>query len=209
MKRQLRLYVLALALAALSGCSSPKVLVPPRVPLGDYGTVGIIIFSSNSTGNLAEHATRKFMEAVQSAQPGVRILELGGEQRVLNAIEHNGLDFEAMRAIGEKWNVDAVFAGHLEVTDVKPNLDFARIVKTMSLEADVEASLGTRLVETKSGATVWTRGADGKSPVAHVRVVKRGPVDFSANDPERAYGQLVHALVSRVTNDFYAHWEKR
>jgi hypothetical protein len=209
MKRQLLLCSLITALTVLSGCSKPKVLVPPRVPLGDYGTLGIIVFTSNSTGNLAEHATRKFMEAVQSAQPGVRILELGGEQRVLSAVEHEGLDFEAMRAIGDKWNVDAVFAGHLEVTDVKPNLDFTRMVKTMSLQADVEASLGTRLIETESGATVWTRGADGKSPVAHVRVVKRGPVDFSASDPEQAYGKLVHALVSRVTYDFYSRWERQ
>ena len=138
MKRQLRLYSLVMALAILSGCTT-KVLVPPRMPLRDYGTVGIIIFSSNSTGNLAEHATRKFMEAVQAAQPGVRILELGGEQRVLRAVEYDGLDFEAMRAIGEKWNVDAVFAGHLEVTDVNPNLDFTRLAKSMSLQADVEA----------------------------------------------------------------------
>ena len=198
MKRQLLLYSLIMTLAILSGCSTPKVLVPPRVPLGDYGTLGIIVFTSNSTGNLAEHATRKFMEAVQAAQPGVRILELGGEQRVLSAVEHEGLDFEAMRAIGDKWNVDAVFAGHLEVTDVKPNLDFTRLVKTMSLQADVEASLGTRLIETESGATVWTRGADGRSPVAHVRVVKRGPIDFSASDPEQAYGTLVERYRARL-----------
>jgi hypothetical protein len=208
MKRQLRLCVLGTALALLPGCASPKVLVPPAVDLGVYDTVGIVVFTSNATGNLAEYATQKFMQTVQAAQPGVPILELGSERRVLQAIEHEDLDFEAMQAIGKKWGVDAVLTGNLEVTDVKPNVHLATLVKSMSLHADVSAALSTRLVETGSGATVWTNGASGKSPVAHVHLVSHGPVDFRARDPERAYGKLVHALVSRVTYDFYARWER-
>jgi hypothetical protein len=207
MKRPLVLYALGTALAILLGCAS-KVLVPPQVDLGLYDTVGIIVFTSNATGNLEEFATQKFIETVQAAQPGVRILELGGEERVLGAIGHDDLDFEAVRAIGQEWGVDAVFAGRLEVTDVKPDLHLATLVKSMSLSADVAASLRARLVETGSGATVWTNSASGQAPVAHVHIVSHGPVDFSATDPERAYGRLVYGLVSSVAADFYARWQR-
>jgi hypothetical protein len=209
MKRQLLLYVLTAALAILPGCASNKVLVPPRVDLGIYNTLGIIVFTSNETGNLGEYATQQFMAAVQAAQSGVRILELGSAPRVLGAVEHDELDFEAMRAIGQRWGVDAVFAGHLELEPVKPNLKLTTVVKSMSLRAEVEALLHARLVETASGATVWTSGAKGKAPVAHVSLISRGPLDLGATDPESAYGELVQALTGRATVDFYAHWKRQ
>ncbi len=198
-----------IALLMLTACAAEKVLVPARVDLGAYPTVGIVVFSSNTHGNLEEYATQQFMQTVQAAQPGVRILELGSEERVLAAIEHDALDFEAVRAIGEKWGVEAVFTGHLDVTGVKPRLELATMIKTMSMRADVKASLQARLIEAGNGATVWTRSSSGEALVAHVKVVARGPVGFGASDPEQAYGKLVHRLVSRVSNDFYSHWERR
>lgn len=191
------------------GCRSPKVLVPPRCDLGPYRTLGIVSFTTNSTGNLEEYATQRFMQSVQAAQGGVRILELGDETRVLEAIGRDRLDFEAMRAIGKQWGVDAVFAGHLDVKDVRPNLDFTTIVKSMHLQADVQASLAGRLVETESGATIWTRSVTGEAPVAHVSLASGGLVDFGATDPERAYGQLVGSLVRGVTTDFRARWVRQ
>ena len=205
MNRQVLSYAMVLFVVLL-GCRSPKVLVPPRCDLGPYKTLGIVSFTSNSSGNLEEYATRKFMQSVQGAQSGVRILELGDETRVLDAIDRDELDFEAMRLIGKQWGVDAVFAGYLDVMDVRPRVDFTTIVKSMSLEADVEASLAGRLVETDSGATIWTRSVSGQAPVAHVRVASGGLVDFGASDPERAYGRLVGSLVRSVTTDFRAHW---
>ncbi len=208
MKRQLHPYILGMALAALVGCASPKVLVPPRMELSVYHSVGLIVFTSNAKGGLAEYTTQQFMQSVQTGQPGVRILELGDAERVLQAIGHTELNFEAMRAIGAKWGVDAVFAGHLDVTDLKPQIDVRSLLTTLSLQADVEAGLRMRLVETASGATVWTRGAHGKAPVALVHARSRGPVEFGAQDPEEAYGKLVHQLVNRITHDFRAHWRR-
>jgi hypothetical protein len=209
LKPHLLCSALATTALILSACSSPKVLQPPRVDLGSYGTLGIVSFSSNATGELPGYATRRFLQRVQAAQPGVRVLELGNETRVLSAVRHQILDFEAMRAIGEKWGVDAVFAGNLDVTDVKPNVQLASIIKSMSMSADVKATLSTRLVETKSGATVWTRASTAQAQVAHVSVVSHGPIDFGAQDPDEAYGKLVHSLVSRVTSDFWSHWVKQ
>jgi hypothetical protein len=206
MRRQLALYCLATALAIAPGCASNKVLVPPRVDLSRYDTVGIIIFTSNDTSDISAYTTQKFMERVHAAQAGVRMLELGSERQVLRAIEHDSLDFEAMRAIGRKWGVDAVFAGHLELEAVKPNLKLTTLVKSMSLRAEVEGSLRTRIVETESGATVWSSGAKTKAQVAYVDLISRGPISVGANDPESAYGELIHTLASRVTVDFYSHW---
>ena len=209
MKKQLLCSALATAVLIFAACSKPRVLAPPRVDLDRYASIGLVVFSSNATGDLNDYATRKFLQSVQAGQPGVRVLELGDESRVLRAVEHESLDFEAMRAIGEKWGVQAVFAGHLDVTDVKPRINVARMIKSMSVSADVKAMLSARLVETETGATVWTRGASAQAPVMHVSVVKRGPVNFGASDPDQAYGKLVHTLVSRVTSDFWSHWQKQ
>ena len=83
---------LATVVLILAGCSSPKVLAPPRVDLDGYGTIGIVVFSSNSTGGLNDYATRHFLQSVQAGQPGVRVLELGEESRVLSAVKHDSRD---------------------------------------------------------------------------------------------------------------------
>ena len=200
---------LVITLLFVGGCSSPKVLIPARVDLSPYGTLAIVTFESNAEGNLGQYATHRFMSSVQRAQSGATILELGDEAHVLEAIGHSTLDFEAFRAIGKKWGVDAVFAGELLVTEVKPKVQLASLLKSMSLSADVKASLRTRLVETGHGATRWTRSSSGKAQVAHVNVLSGGGVRFGATDPEEAYGDLVHGLVGDVTTDFYARWERR
>lgn len=209
MKPHLLLSTLATAVLILAACSSPKVLAPPRLDLGSYGTIGMVVFSSNAAGDLSGYATRRFLQSVQTAQPGVRVLELGDEARVLSAINHESLDFEAMRALGEKWGLAAVFAGHLDVSEVKPRVKLATAIQSMSVHADVKATLSARLVETESGATVWTRGTTAQAPIAHISIVSHGPSEFRATDPDQAYGKLVHTLVSRVTDDFWSHWQRQ
>lgn len=206
--RQLVAYALAAACLALSACST-KVLVPPRVDLSAYESIGIVEFTSNSHADLEGFATRSFMQTVQSAQPGARILELGDERRVLQAIGQEELDFEAIRAIGEKYRVDAVMTGHLEVTDVRPRVNLSTVLKSMKVAAEVEGGLSTKLLETRTGATVWTSSARGKESVAQVSVARNGPSNLGAGDRESAYGRLVRTLVTRVTPDFWARYEKQ
>lgn len=78
-------------MAVLSGCAS-KVLMPPKISLTTYNKIGMIQFSSNAEGTLQEFASQKFLQALQSSQPGVRILELGEENKVLHTIQHDKLD---------------------------------------------------------------------------------------------------------------------
>jgi hypothetical protein len=184
-----------------------EIVVPPVVDLRGFGKVGMIELSSNARGNLQQFATQKLIETIQSAQPGTRILELGNEERVVGSVQRKELSFEAIQAIGKRYGVDALLVGRLEVTDVKPTVQLSTFLKSMSAQADVEASLSARLLETESGATLWTNSAKTRETVAHAQVIRHGPADFGARDPKDAYGRLVHVLVKRITEDFYVRYE--
>jgi hypothetical protein len=198
--------LVCLALGAAACSRAPRVWVPPRVDLASYPLIGIVGFGSNATGNLEEFATQRFMQAVQHAQPGTRLLELGSETDVLAAIGRSRMDFEAVRAIGQKWGVDAVFAGALDVSNVRPRVQLGRVLESFALQADVDAALQVKLTEARTGAVVWTRASRSSAPVANVRIGSRGPIDFDARDPERAYGALTRTLIDRVADDFYGRW---
>jgi hypothetical protein len=215
-QRQICSLVLATACAGLSACVTKieapppvQVMVPPRVDLRAYDAVGIVELASNAKGNLHQFATQKLIETIVSAQPGSRILELGDEAHVLASIRRDELSFGAVQAIGEKYGVDAVLIGRLDVTNVKPRFQLSNLLTSMSAEADVEAALSARLLETESGATVWTNSAQTGETVAHVSVIPHGPSEFSASDPEEAYGRLVQVLVRRVSDDFQPRYEYR
>ena len=67
-------------MSILFGCShTEKVRVPPRVELKTYRTIGVIEFSTNAEDTLKPYVTQNFIQNIQSAQPGTRILELGDE----------------------------------------------------------------------------------------------------------------------------------
>src|SRR5712692_11601579 len=66
----------AVVLVALSGvaCASHSILVPPRLNLVPYGSVGRITFSiENAKGTLHELATQRFEEYLLAAQAGIEV----------------------------------------------------------------------------------------------------------------------------------------
>ena len=187
------------------GCSSNKVLVPPRLDLNRYGTLGMIQFSSKERAELGPDASREFLATIQSAQPGTPVLELGAEEGVLGAVQRPTLDVEAVQAIGKKYRVDALVVGVLEMKDVRPNLSVGSGIG-LSASADVEGSLSTRILDTKTGATIWTSAASGRAPIARVDVRGGGISGGGTPDAAHARGKLVHDLVGRATADFWPHW---
>jgi hypothetical protein len=207
--RHLTFALIGMIVVFISSCSHTiRVLIPPRVDLKNYEAVGLIQFSSNAKGNLQPFVTQKFLQSVQSAQPGIRVLELGTESAVLESVQHSQMDIEAVKAIGQKYNVKGLIAGNLKVTDVKPKLQVLTIIKSMGVQAEIQAALTVRLFETQSGATVWTRSSNDRRTVGHVSLTG-DIVDFSAKDPEEAYGELAKSLVYRITDDFWSHWERQ
>jgi hypothetical protein len=195
-----------LALALLSLSCGPKVLIPPRVDLKPYGTLGLIQLESNAKGNLAEYTSQRLLRSVQEAQPGTPVIELGTMSHVLGAIGRGELDIEAIKLLNTKYGIGAVVAGKLDVQKVKPSIKIGALLQNMTVSAFVEATLMARLLETNNGATVWSNSAQGRENVASVSLMK-GDTWFDAKEPDKAYGNLVDQLVSVITADFWSHWK--
>ncbi len=184
-----------------------KVMVPPRIDLTQHEIVGIIQFESDSKGELAPLTTRKFTEAIRRDQEMIRIVDLGTEAEVLKEIGYDRLNKAAFQAIGEEYEVATVFTGELLVSDVRPNISVAMIFG-MSVSADVDATLDARMVETETGASLWNTSVHATKEIGHVSIWEGGGFIFDAEDPERAYGKLVHALVEDASRDFRVTWRR-
>ena len=61
---------------------------------------------------------------MQRGQPGTPVVELGDQKRVLATLSRDALDVEAIRAIGEKYGVDALVVGVVQAEKVQPNVSF-------------------------------------------------------------------------------------
>jgi len=205
---------LTLALVAtmpmLFGCShTEKVRIPPRVELKTYRTIGVIEFSTNAEHTLKPYVTQNFIQNIQSAQPGTRILELGNKDQLLRSLGHSRLNPETIQSIGRKYNVDALILGHFEVSEIKPKINVYTAAKTLNAKAYIEAALRTRILETDSGATFWTRATSGKTHVAKIYLMEGGSFSFGVSDPREKYGKLVPQLVYANTMDFRSRYEYR
>jgi hypothetical protein len=204
--------VLGLLLAACASRSTqtaPTVWVPPRVDLQLYRTIGLVDFASNQRGSLSRLASEEFLVALQSSQPGVRIIELGPEAELLRSIRRHSLDFVAVREIGAKFGVEALVSGRLDLSEARPKLNLSNPLASLNLRADVEASLVARVQETDTGATAWTGSARGTAPLAHARINELGRGVVSAGDPQAIYGELLDGLVHEITGDFRGYYTRQ
>jgi hypothetical protein len=190
------------------GCSSgPKtrtvrVEVPPRCDLRPYPMIGIVMFGSNAKGELDRLSTQKFLRAVQDAQPGTRVVELGTESDVLASVSGRAWDVRTIRAVKEAHEVDVLILGRIDVERKKPDVSLSTVFKKMSVSQDVDATLSAKVIETGSGATMWTNSAKCTTNMAHASFNGRGQGVFGASDPEAAYGEMINGLVWNITDDF-------
>jgi hypothetical protein len=192
------------ALAALPGCSSTVLVpVPPRMELKSYGTLGIVQFASNADAAVDVLATRQFQEQVQAAQPGTPFIELGSRQALLSAVGAAQLDAEAVRRIGAKYGVAAVFFGDIVYAEPKADIrvhDLTRL--DAAVRAELRGDISARLIETASGASVWSSSAWARRQIGGVRVSADAGVSGAVStkaDPRR---DMVPGLVYQLTHDF-------
>ena len=206
MKRQLALHLLLVAACVPFGCArEPEVWTPPRIDLHQFGTLGMIeIQSPQGYGSIA---SRQFMAAIHSAQPGVPVLELGEMARVLGSVGQEAMGPEAVRAIGEKYRVDVVVVGDLEIDSPRPNWSLQSFTEA-NASADIHGSLSARFCDADSGATIWSNEAGGSRSVANLNMSLSARPQFSAVDPEGEQAKLVSWLVGRVTGDFRGYWAR-
>jgi hypothetical protein len=196
-------FTLLLSLAMLWGCSrTVLVSVPPRMDLKSYGTLGIVEFASNSDRAINAHATRQFQEQIQAAQPGTRFIELGSRDAMLAAVGGRQLDVDALRKIGEKYGVAAIFLGDIAysepMTDVKVT-DLAKLEG--GVRTEIKADISSRLVDARTGASVWSNSAWARRQIGRLSVTAEQGVSvgMSQSNPR---DEMVPALVYQLTHDF-------
>lgn len=206
-------WVAAIGLVALlvTSCSKTVVVtVPPRVDLKEFSTIGVVRFQVDEGPPVADEVTHRFLATMQAAQPGTRLLELGAETEVLAAVDSSSLDFSAVKAIGAHYRVDAVLTGRLAASDAKPRISVAPDLNSLSAGATMNGSLQAKLLETRTGATVWTNGAHGTWNVASLKLNGQGaPWSVRATEPDRVHEEMLDELVEVATRDFRPRYEKR
>jgi len=197
----------ALILAACS--SSHLVQVPPRVELAAMGTIGLVEFRApDGSGELSRETNRRFLTEIQSAQPGVPVLELGDEANVFDGKTARALDPETVRAIGEKHQVDVLLFGVLEAKHVKPKVSIGGGLESLNAKAEIEGTLTAKMYDARSGATLWTCAVADKRTVAALSVSGGGVSGGGTADTEGARSDLFRTLVIRATDDFRPSWTR-
>jgi hypothetical protein len=196
-----------LALLLLAGCKhEPAVQVPPRVDLTAWPVIGVVEFGGSGRPEYGPLATKYFVEMLHAAQPGARILELGSAAKVLAEVRHHELDFEAVRALGKRYAVDAVFTGELVISEMKPHVTVGQLWDSVHAGASVQGALNARLFETASGASLWSHVSDASAPVGSFSMAKGTLPTVGAVDPNDAYAAMVRQLVVGQSYDFYPTW---
>jgi hypothetical protein len=197
-------FTLLLSLAMLWGCSSSTVLVsvPPRMDLKSYGTLGIVEFGSNSDGAINVHATRQFQQQIQAAQPGTPFIELGNREAVLAAVGGRQLDVDVLRRIGEKYGVAAIFLGDIAYSEPRTDVKLTDLTKLEGgMRSEIRGDISSRLVETRTGASVWSSSAWARRQIGRLSVSAEQGVSggVSKSNPR---DEMVPALVYQLTHDF-------
>lgn len=204
MARFPRMNILLPLAMLLGACAQPTVLVsvPPRMDLKNYPTLGIVDFTSGPEQALGARAARQFQEQVQTAQPGTRFIELGDRDAVLAAVGARQLDVSAVRKIGEKYGVAAVFVGELAYSEPTVDVKLMDLTKLEGgMRAEMRGDVSSRLVETATGASVWSRSAWARRQIGSVNVSAEQGVSGGArsSNPREA---MLPALVYQLTHDF-------
>jgi len=203
-----RIAPLLVAAAFAAGCHHsppppPPVLEPPVVQLSELGALGMIdLVATGADGSLA---SQEFLASLQAAQPGVAVLELGSRERVLAAVGGAGIDPETIRAIGEKYHVDAILVGEVRTQVIRPRVSMHEL-SSFSAAAEMEGALSARIFETERGATVWTTSAEMRAPLARVEMAPWSAPDFATHEPEQVQVSIVRELIERATADFQPRW---
>jgi hypothetical protein len=170
--------------------------------LKNYGTLGIVEFNSNADPAIDARAAREFQARIHAAQPGTRIVELGGRDAVLAAVGARQFDADALRKIGEKYGVDAVFLGEIAYSEPRTNVRVTDINKLEGgVRTEVRGDASGRLVETRTGASVWSSSAWATRQVGRLDVSAEKGVSgtMQSADPRE---EMVPTLVYHLTHDF-------
>jgi hypothetical protein len=193
----------ALLMAVLLGCSHSVVVpVPPRMDLKTFGTLGLVDFASNSDASINSRATREFQAQIHAAQPGTRLVELGSREALLTSVGSRQLDLEAYRKISAKYGVDAIFVGDIAYSDPVTNVKIGDLSKLEGgMRTEVRGDMSARLVETRTGASVWSSSSWARRQINRLNVSSQQGISGSTHN-ENPQEEMLPALVVNLTPDF-------
>ena len=112
------------------------------------------------------------------------------------------LDADALRKIGEKYGVAAIFLGDIAYSEPKTDVKLTDLTKLEgSVRTEVRGDISSRLVETGTGASVWSSSAWARRQIGRLSVSAEQGVSggMSRSNPR---DEMVPALVYHLTNDF-------
>ncbi len=201
-KSSILLLFLSLGVLGCAGSRYVTVSVPPEVDLRSYEAIGIIEFGSNADAAINRYATERFQSSVQSAQPGTRLVELGTAESVLATIGARQLDADAIKKIGNRFGVAAVFDGNIKFSEPKVNvgggiMDLA--TAQGGVRAEMRGDMFARLVETKTAASVWSNSSWITKQLGSVSVSSDGGIAgtvWTSNPREEMVPVLVREVMT-------------
>ena len=182
--------VVACGALALPGCSAKYAVVPPRVDLAPHGPVALAVFTTDRPDDspAAAAATARFAESVLESQH-VELLELGLAADT------------AFRTRADSAGAPAVFVGHLRFSRVTPRGSLGG--GGLNVRGEVTAELSVRLVNVRTGGTLWRSSSAASGTVGRL-AIGGGLPSVAVRDRDEAYGTLVTTLVGQVTRDLRA-----
>ncbi len=198
--KRLGFVLIAVVLAVTAGCAARyrTVMVPPRIDLTEHEIIAVVQFDSSNEGELGPMVTRRFADLARRDQGLVRMKNV--------VLESPGREGTALKELAQRHGARTVLVGSLDVSDIRPNLSISKTLRSGTLTANVNAILTVDLIESATGASIWSTSARATRTVGHVSVFNGKEFTFDAADPEQAYGELIDALVTMATSDFRATW---
>ena len=194
-------YIIVLLILLWVGCA-PK--APPKVDLKPYKRIGLLDFTiENASGNIDEVIPPVFLSIIEKSQSRTRLRRLGAQDILLKKIDKQELDSEAVKTIGQRNDMGALFVGVLAISNVEPMVELSGISSSVKVWARMDFSLTARLVSTSTGETIWTNTVSKwRQNVPSINVRQRKHPRFEARKPEDAYGELIYDMVYELTRDF-------
>ena len=121
---------------------------------------------------------------------------------MLGAIGARQLDVEALRKIGHKYGVAGVFIGEIAYSEPHTDLKLTDLQKLEGgVRTELRGDISTRLMETATGASVWSSSAWARRQLGSVNVSAEHGVSgaIGSSNPRE---EMVPALVYQLTHDF-------
>ena len=112
------------------------------------------------------------------------------------------LDADALKKVGAKYSVDAVFLGEIAYSEPTTDVTVTDITKLEGrVRTEVRGDISSRLLETRTGASVWSSSAWAKRQVGRLSVSAEQGVSGSMRnaDPRE---EMVPSLIFYLTEDF-------